>query len=87
MSANSLCFKEARDAREKGVIELEEYLRHIVAHYRGLRHETDAEGQRPWFPTSFEDEVRKAVLSENCQPLDEDGECIPLANFDSELHN
>ena len=76
MSANSLCFKEARDAREKGGIELDEFVWQIVAHYGGLRHETDAEGQRPWFPSGFEDEVRKLVLSENYQALDDDSECI-----------
>jgi hypothetical protein len=73
MSAKSLCFKEARDAHISGGIELEEYLHHIVSHYTGLRHSEDAEGQRPWFYAGFEDEVRKLVLSENYQPLDEDG--------------
>jgi hypothetical protein len=59
-----------------GVIELEEFLRHIVAHYGGLRHEADAEGQRPYIPSLFENEVRSLVLAENFQPLDKDGKYI-----------
>jgi hypothetical protein len=76
MPANSLCFKEARDARANGEINLDQYLRHIMAHYRGLRHMTDAEGQRPWFPAGFEDEVREIVLNEDFRPLEEDGESL-----------
>ncbi|KAF1839131.1 hypothetical protein BDW02DRAFT_564114 [Decorospora gaudefroyi] len=72
MSANSLCFEEARNARISGGIQLEECLRHIVAHYGGLRHEADAEGQRPYIPSGFEDEVRNLLLSEDIQPLDDD---------------
>jgi hypothetical protein len=71
MSVNSLCFKEARDARISGEIELEEFLRHIVAHYGGLKHQADVEGQRPHIPAGFEKEVRNLVLSENFQPLDD----------------
>jgi hypothetical protein len=44
-----------------------------VAHYGGLRHEADAEGQRPYIPAHFEDEVRSLVLGENFQPLDDYG--------------
>jgi hypothetical protein len=73
MSAKSLCFKEARDAHISGGIELEEYLHRIVSHYASLRHSEDAERQRAWFCAGFEDEVRKLVLSENYQPLGEDG--------------
>jgi hypothetical protein len=76
MPANSLCFEEARIARMGGVIELEEFLRHIVAHYGGLRHVADAEGQRPYIPSLFENEVRSLVLAENFQPLDKDGKYI-----------
>jgi hypothetical protein len=79
MPANSLCFKEAREARANGDINLDQYVRHIVVHYGGLRHEADAEGKRPWFPAGFEDEVRKIVLSEHFRPLEEDGECISAA--------
>ncbi|KAH7339220.1 hypothetical protein BKA66DRAFT_507006, partial [Pyrenochaeta sp. MPI-SDFR-AT-0127] len=71
MSANSLCFDEALKARISGEIELEESLRHIVAHYGGLRHHADAEGQRLYIPAGFETEVRDVVLSENFQPLDD----------------
>jgi hypothetical protein len=52
MSANSLCFKEAYDARTNGEIEQEEFMRHNVNHYSGLRHEEDAEGKRPYFRQS-----------------------------------
>jgi hypothetical protein len=76
MLKDSLCFKEAHDARVSGKIELEEFLRHIVAHYGGLRHQTDAEGQRPYIPSVFEDTVRDLVLSENFQPLDDDSKYI-----------
>jgi hypothetical protein len=76
MSTNSLCFKEALDARAKGMIELEEFLHHIVNHYRGEKHEADAEGQRPWLYAGFTDEVRTCVLSENYQPLDDDSKCF-----------
>lgn len=79
MSANSLCFKEARDARISGSIELEEFLSHIMAHYGGLRHQADAEGQRPYIPAGFENEVRNLVLSENIQPLDDDSKYILAA--------
>ncbi|KAH7070747.1 hypothetical protein BKA63DRAFT_420706, partial [Paraphoma chrysanthemicola] len=72
MSADSLCFKDAYEARINGKAKLEELLRHIVAHYGGLRHETDAEGQRPYFRRGFETEVRDLVLSNNVQPLDDD---------------
>ncbi|KAF1842948.1 uncharacterized protein K460DRAFT_396379 [Cucurbitaria berberidis CBS 394.84] len=76
MSEDSLCFREAYDARLSGRIELEESLIHTVAHYGGLRHQTDAEGQRPYIPAGFENEVRKLVLSQNFQPLDEDNTAI-----------
>ncbi|KAH8728382.1 hypothetical protein GQ44DRAFT_575050, partial [Phaeosphaeriaceae sp. PMI808] len=81
MSANSLCFKEAHDARKSGEIELEEFLRHIVAHYGGLRHQADAEGQRPYLPALFEEEVRNVVLSENIQPLDDNNTAIIYSIF------
>ncbi|KAF2031433.1 hypothetical protein EK21DRAFT_34909, partial [Setomelanomma holmii] len=81
MSANSLCFKEARDARISGEIKLEEFLRHIVAHYGGLRHQADAEGQRPYIPAGFETEVRDKVLSEKTQSLDDDNIAIIYSVF------
>jgi hypothetical protein len=75
MSASSLCFKEAHEARLSGSIDLEEFLRHIVAHYGGLRHQTDEEGARPYIPgwSFFEDAVREIVLRDTFQPLDNDG--------------
>jgi hypothetical protein len=77
MSANSLCFKEAHDAREKGWIEQEEYLRHVVNHYGGLRHDTDAEGQRPYIGApNFAEDVRELVLNESFQPLDDNSKCF-----------
>ncbi|KAH7389372.1 hypothetical protein DE146DRAFT_663889 [Phaeosphaeria sp. MPI-PUGE-AT-0046c] len=71
-TAQTLCFREAYEARISGNINLDEFLVHIVAHYAGLRHQTDAEGQRPWIPLSFEDEVRELVLSGNIQPLNQE---------------
>jgi hypothetical protein len=73
MSANSLCFEEARAARKTGEIDLKAFLRHIVAHYGGLRHAADAEGQRPYLSAHFEDEVRSLVLGKTFQPLDDNG--------------
>jgi hypothetical protein len=67
----SFCFEEARNARLRGDIELEEFLRHIVAHYGGSRHQVDAEGQRPYIPEGFESVVRDLVLSDDYQPLDD----------------
>jgi hypothetical protein len=87
MSINSLCFKEALDAREKGEIELEEFLRHIVDHCRGVKHAADAEGQRPWLYAGFTDEVRTCVLSENYQPLDDDSKCFCGERTDPGLHH
>ncbi|KAH7082452.1 hypothetical protein FB567DRAFT_402399, partial [Paraphoma chrysanthemicola] len=72
MSANSLCFKDAYEARINGKAKLEDLLRHVVAHYGGLRHETDAEDHRPYFPRSFETEVSDVVLSNNLQLLGDD---------------
>jgi hypothetical protein len=79
MLVNSLCFKEASEAQKSGEIQLEEYLRHIVAHYGGLRHQEDAEGQRSYIPSFFETEVMDVVLSENIQPLDDDSKYILAA--------
>jgi hypothetical protein len=70
----SLCFKETQDARMAGRIELEEFLRHTIAHYGGLRHETDVEGQRPYLPSGFEREVRDILLDGDLQPLDDESE-------------
>lgn len=75
MPKSSICFREAYDLRKEGRIQLEEYLKRIVAHYEGHRHETDAEGNRPFLYAGFEDEVRQIVLGTDFQPLDEDGEC------------
>jgi hypothetical protein len=74
MSTNSLCFKEAHDARISGEIGLEEFLRHIAAHYGGVRHQADAEGQRPYIPSLFERDVSRIALNENMQLLDDDSE-------------
>lgn len=78
MSTNSLCFKEAFEAWESGDIDLEEYLRHIVAHYSGLRHAGDIEGQRPYIYGGFGflNDVRNLVLSDKFQPLDDDSKYI-----------
>jgi hypothetical protein len=74
MSADLLCFREAHDARLKGEIDLEEFLRHIVAHYGGLRHHADGEGESYYIPgpSGFEDEVRDIVLRDSFQALDDD---------------
>lgn len=72
MSTSSLCFREAYDARVSGKVKLEEFLNHIVAHYKGLRHQEDAEDKRPYLPVGFEDEVRKLVLGGDFQPLDDE---------------
>lgn len=77
MSTTSLCFKEAQDARKSGEIGLEEFLKNVVAHYGGLRHQADTEGQRAYILKGFEYEVREVVLSEDFRPLDEDGESQP----------
>jgi hypothetical protein len=79
MSASSFCFKEAYDARISGDIGLEELLRHIVAHYGGLRHPADAVGQRPYIPAGFEKQVRELVLSEDLKPLDDDSKYVLAA--------
>ncbi|KAF1976751.1 hypothetical protein BU23DRAFT_430531, partial [Bimuria novae-zelandiae CBS 107.79] len=71
MSVSSLCFQEAYDARASGRIDLDAYLTHIVAHYRGLRHESDEEAKRRWLPSGFDDEVRDILLSEDYQPFDD----------------
>ncbi|EAT90566.1 hypothetical protein SNOG_02354 [Parastagonospora nodorum SN15] len=71
MPKSSICFREAYDLRTEGRIQLEEYLKHIVAHYEGMRHETDAEGNRPFLYAGFEDEVRKIVLGKDFEPLNE----------------
>jgi hypothetical protein len=70
----SLCFAETRDARLNGAIELEEFLRHIVSHYGGSRHEADTKGQRPYMPLCFEREVRDILLDGDLQPLDDESE-------------
>lgn len=70
MSANSLCFKEAFDARERGEINHDEYLMHLVAHFGELRHPADAEGKRPYVPSYFNRTVRDLALSEKLEPLD-----------------
>ncbi|KAF2756599.1 hypothetical protein EJ05DRAFT_512233 [Pseudovirgaria hyperparasitica] len=71
MLETSLCFKEARDARHKGDINLDEYVNHIVAHYGTVKHDSDVEGKRPWFPIGFEHEVREIVLREDHQAVNE----------------
>ena len=76
MPTSSLCFKEAQNAYNCGQIELEEYITHIVAHYRGMRHEEDAESRRPHLPRGFEVEVRKVVLDEDFQPLDDESKSL-----------
>jgi hypothetical protein len=38
-----LCFRDAIDAIEVGMISKEEYFEHLIAHYRGLRHPFDHE--------------------------------------------
>ncbi|PVH91996.1 hypothetical protein DM02DRAFT_485042, partial [Periconia macrospinosa] len=81
MSANSLCFKEAQNGLGSGEIEREAYLGHIVAHYGGLRHEEDAEGQRPYLSPGFEREVREIVLSENYRPLENDNTAFIYSIF------
>lgn len=70
----SICFREAYDLRSEGQLELEDYLEHIVAHYGGHKHGTDAEGKQPYLYAGFEYEVREIVLSKDFQPLDENGE-------------
>lgn len=75
MVANSLCFKEAREARLSDRIKQDEHVAHVVAHYGGVRHEADAEGKRPYMGMCFEDAVRDLVLGENFQSLGEDGKC------------
>lgn len=70
----SICFREAYILRREGQIHLEEYLKHIVAHYVGVRHETDAEGSRPWLYAGFEREVREITLESNSQTLNDNGE-------------
>lgn len=70
---DSICFSEAYDLRRKGQIHLEDYLKHIMAHYAGVRHDTDAEGARPWLCLGFEYEVRKITLDKDLQALDESG--------------
>lgn len=71
----SLCFEELYDAKRDGKIELAEYLEGIVAHYRGVRHDADAdaEEQRPWIPRGFESEVRDTVLDKGFKPLGDEG--------------
>jgi hypothetical protein len=44
---------------------LEECLRHVVAHYKGMIPTADAADEGPWIPEGFEREVRDFVLSEN----------------------
>lgn len=73
MSKKSLCFKGAYDAHKRGEINQEEYLRHMVAHYGGLRHPEDAKGQRPYLFTLFEDRLSKYILDGTLAPLDEEG--------------
>jgi hypothetical protein len=73
-----ICFREAYDLRRKEEIDLEGYLTHIVAHYKGVKHAADAEGKRPWLPSGFEDEVREFVLGEEYQPLDDAGKPIRI---------
>jgi hypothetical protein len=79
MLADSMCFKEAHDARSNGEIDLEEFLRHVVAHYGGLRHHADGEGESYYIPgpSGFEDEVREIVLRDSFQALDENGKFVP----------
>jgi hypothetical protein len=69
----SICFSEAYELRRGGQIQLEEYLKHIIAHYAGVRHDTDAEGSRPWLYVGFEYEVREITLNKDSQTLDESG--------------
>lgn len=77
MQSKSMCFKELYYAREEGRIELNDYILQLVAHYGGLRHETDVEGKRPYFPPCFEEEVRDVVLSPEFQSLDEASKWSP----------
>jgi hypothetical protein len=42
-SKAGLCFRDAIDAIEAGMISEDEYFRHLVAHFRGLRHPFDHE--------------------------------------------
>jgi hypothetical protein len=81
MSANLFCFKEALDARLNGEIALEECLRHVVAHYKGMIPTADAADKGPWIPEGFECEVRDLVLDKNYQPLTDDSKCNPNARL------
>ena len=76
MSTSSLCFKEAYDARISGRLNLEDFLNYILAHYKGLRHQEDTEGKRPYISVSFEYEVRNLVLREDFEPLDDESKSI-----------
>jgi hypothetical protein len=80
-STRSLCFREVYDLRRKGDIGLEEYLTHIVAHYKGVKHEADNEGKKSWLPSGFEDEVREFVLAENNRLLNDAGKPIWITKY------
>jgi hypothetical protein len=81
MSKKSLCFREAYDAHKEGDIGQEECLRHMVAHYGGLRHPEDAQEQKPYLPSFLEDRLLKHILYGNFAPLDEESAYIFEISF------
>lgn len=76
MPTNLSGFSEARDARLSGKGTLEECLRHIVAYYKHPKYTVESADKKPWqLPSGFEREVRDLLLSENYEPLTDDGKC------------
>lgn len=71
MATQSLCFRDAANAKRDGRISLENYLQHILSHYNGVRHESDVPGQDVWLGSDhFAISVRNSVIRDGFVPLE-----------------
>ena len=78
--ATSLCFLEAFNAKQNHQITEKEYLSHLVAHFRGVRHSQDNNVDDVLLKSDpFGDSIRKMALRSNYEPIQ--GEKNPLVAY------
>ena len=67
----SLCFRDAFVSKQSGTITEEEYLDHLIAHFRGVRHPQDSDKEdvitAKWDP--FGASIKEMALRTDYEPL------------------
>ena len=78
--AESLCFLEAFNAKQNDQITEKEYLNHLLAHFRGVRHSQDNNIDDVLLKTDpFGDSIRRMALGPDHDPIL--GERNPVITF------